>query len=171
MFSKSFVAIAMLSFAFTATAFGQKEIVIWHAAKGTKTTPRKTNVKSPRDVATGQVMDAGAILGDEVKKAPTAKNQRTIKTPKGGNLIDTSTGEIVWADEVTSNQPNSSNQRTTKKPKAANIFDVSTGEILWAHAGKTNPSNAANARKSRPQQQSFDKGYLPPNANARKRNR
>ncbi len=122
MFSKSFVAIAMLGFVFTATAFGQKEIVIWHAAKGGQHTNRKANVKSPRDVATGQVLDAGPILGDDVRKTPqTNAKQRTIRQPKAGNLIDTSTGEIVWAHKPQANPPNSSNAR--RNPKRQRSFD------------------------------------------------
>jgi len=104
MLNKSFVAIAMLSFAFTATAFGQKEIVVWQAAKGAK------NVK------------------------------QTPQQPQTGSLIDTSTGEIVWADEVKSNQPNSSKQRTVRKPQAGKLIDTSTGEIVWVKGKNPNSS-------------------------------
>ena len=104
MLNKSFVAIAMLGFVFTATAFGQKELVIWTKAKGAK----------------------------NVKRAP--------QQPKPGGLIDTSTGEIVWADEVKSNQPNSSQQRTARKPQAGNLIDTSTGEIVWVNGKNPNSS-------------------------------
>lgn len=116
MFSKSFVAIAMLGFVFTATAFGQKEIVIWNAAKGGKQTNHKANIKSPRDVATGQVMDAGPVLGDDVRQSPqTNAQQRIVKKPKPGNLIDTSTGEIVWAKANTSQSSSATAQRKRKQ--------------------------------------------------------
>ncbi|MBS1808366.1 MAG: hypothetical protein JST84_09255 [Acidobacteria bacterium] len=109
MLNKSFVAIALLSFVFTATAFGQKEIVIWSNAKGAK------NVK------------------------------RTPQQPKTGSLIDTSTGEIVWADEAKASNRNLPNQRTINKPKTRSLIDTSTGEIVWA---KGNNPNSSNARKT-----------------------
>lgn len=59
MLNKSFVAIAMLSFAFTATAFGQKEIVVWQAAKGAKNvkqTPQQPQTGSLIDTSTGEIV-------------------------------------------------------------------------------------------------------------------
>ncbi|MBL8205764.1 MAG: hypothetical protein JNM09_16135 [Blastocatellia bacterium] len=120
MFSKSFVAIAMLSFAFTATAFGQKEIVVWQSAKGAK------NVK------------------------------RTPQQPKTGSLIDTSTGEIVWADEAKASNPNLPNQRTVNKPKTGSLIDTSTGEIVWAKGSKSHSSNARQTPGATPKGISFN---------------
>lgn len=120
MLNKSFVAIAMLSFVFTATAFGQKEIVIWSNAKGAK------NVK------------------------------RTPQQPKTGNLIDTSTGEIVWADEAKASNPKVPNQRTVNKPKTGSLIDTSTGEIVWAKSNKPNSSNARKAPGTAPKGISFN---------------
>lgn len=170
MFSKSFVAIAMLGFVFTATTFGQKEIVIWTKAQQpaakqftgsdeelgaliawmkaqpttkNKAVKRSPQIKSPRDVSTGQALDnGGVILGEDVQKKPQANgSQRPSRKPKAGNLIDTSTGEIVWADEVKAT-PHS---KTIQRPKGGNLIDTSTGEIVWA---KGNNPNSSNARKT-----------------------
>ncbi len=134
MLSKSFVAIAMLSFIFATTAFGQKEIVVWSKAKGAKNGTRKANIKSPRDVSTGQVLDdGGAILGDDVQKKPQSNaSQRTVRKPKAGNLIDTSTGEVVWADEAKVKNPNSPNQRVAarRRAKTSSIYSSNPGQGL-----------------------------------------
>jgi len=159
MLNKSFVAIAMLSFVFTATAFGQKEIVVWSKAKASPTTAGKAKENATRTkTLTGSDEELGALV------AWSHANQKPGRKPKTGSLIDTSTGEIVWADEVKGNQPNSSRQRTNRRPKTGNLIDTSTGEIVWVKRSQTNSPQAPGSR-------GFDKGYLPPNAKARKHNR
>lgn len=94
MFSKSFVAIAMLSIFFTATAFGQGS-----QAKGTPKSERKATINSSHTTAfTGSDEEIGALV------AWRSANRNSARKPKTGNLIDTSTGEIVWADEVKANK-------------------------------------------------------------------
>lgn len=106
MFKKSFVAIAMLSVFFTATAFGQKEIVVWQAAKGTPKSERKTTINASDATAfTGSDEELGALV------AWRSTHRNSGRKPKTSSLIDTSTGEIMWADEFKAKQPNSSNGR------------------------------------------------------------
>jgi hypothetical protein len=147
MLNKSFVAIAMLSFIFTATAFGQKEIVSWSQAKGAKNVERKTNSRTPRQTAfTGSDEELGALI------AWKQSNQKPGRKPKAGSLIDTSTGEIVWADEAKATpQP-----RAMQKPKGRNLIDTSTGEIVWAKGNHPNSSNTRQVPGATPKGISFN---------------
>ncbi|MBL8180938.1 MAG: hypothetical protein JNL64_04945 [Blastocatellia bacterium] len=76
------------------------------------------SIKSPRDVATGQLIDTstgeivwvrnGRRTSTSVEsRGATSGNTLQISNRSGrsrgsSNLIDTSTGEIVWADEIRS---------------------------------------------------------------------
>lgn len=85
---------------------------------------------------------------------PSTVKQQKIKSPRDvqtGQLIDTSTGEIVWVrngrktsnaldtggailreDVQVSNRPGSNR-------RSSNLFDVSTGEIVWARNVSSTP--------------------------------
>jgi hypothetical protein len=100
----------MLSFAFTATTFGQKEIVVWSKAKGAKNVERKDNGKvSQTKSFTGSDEELGALV------AWSRAHQKTGRKPKTGSLIDTSTGEIVWADEAKAKTPNAPGTKSFDK--------------------------------------------------------
>lgn len=105
MFSKSFIASAMLSLVLTATAFGQKEIVVWHGAKDTKNTHRKANIKSTGNEVAVESLDKTKPKGTgkpakqvvfepnneplwaKAKQTPTAKT-RQARTPKGVVVVE-----------------------------------------------------------------------------------
>jgi len=116
-----------------------------------------------RSLVSFAIIVSGLFLANEaygqkeiVVWGPSTVKQQKFKSPtdvQTGQLIDTSTGEIVWADEPrrstkggkavsTSVQQRPVNGFTVEKwelfgvkSSAANrnkgIFDVSTGEILW----------------------------------------
>lgn len=130
MLNKYYIAIAIIAFGvvFSLDTFGQKEIVVWNSAKA---------IRSPRDVASGQASNRIA-------------SPRTISS-----LIDTSTGEVVWADEVKSAkiESNATRNRSYRSGSSAfsgsdeelsalinwarnprpssSLIDTSTGEVVW----------------------------------------
>ncbi len=144
MLNKYFMAIAIIVFGvvFSQDAYGQKEIVVW------KSSP---SIKSPRDVATGQVSNRGQRSSSgSGERSFTGSDEELgaliawVQAPRAtSSLIDTSTGEVVWADEV----------RSTRKPSTAgrssNLIDTSTGEIVWAVPGTSTPRNTRGNGRTR----------------------
>lgn len=69
-------------------------------------TVQTQSIKSPRDVASGQLIDTstGEIVWarSTTKKAKGKSGSAVNATRPSNSLIDTSTGEIVWADEIRS---------------------------------------------------------------------
>lgn len=142
MLNKYFMAIAIIVFGvvFSQDTFGQKEIVVWKSA---------SSIKSPRDVQAGQVSNRELRPSNRSNETAFTGSDEELgaliawaRAPRPStSLIDTSTGEVVWADEV----------RSTRKPatasRSSNLIDTSTGEVVWAVPSSSTPRNTrANGR-------------------------
>jgi len=83
----------------------------------------------------GSLLDSGGpILGDDVEFTGSDEELGAlIAWLRNRNLIDTSTGEIVWADEAIANATvdNADLRDRIAELRGNSLFDVSTGEILW----------------------------------------
>lgn len=144
MLNKYFMAIAIIVFGvvFSHDTFGQKEIVVWNSA---------SSIKSPRDVQTGQVSNRELRASNRSNETAFTGSDAELgalvvwaRAPRPStSLIDTSTGEVVWADEV----------RSTRKPatagRSSNLIDTSTGEIVWATGGTSTPRNTRGNGRTR----------------------
>jgi hypothetical protein len=102
----------------------------------------RRGIVSPRDSASGQ---ATGVTGDSVwddtdiahvlqERGFTGSDEELgalIAWMRSNNLIDTSTGEIVWADEAQDGQsPRLQSMLASLQERG--IFTVNTGEIVWA---------------------------------------
>lgn len=144
MLNKYFMAVAIIVFGvvFSQDTFGQKEIVVWSSTK---------SVKSPRDEASDQVSGRDQRSSSMSRERSfTGSDEELgalvawVRAPRpSSSLIDTSTGEVVWADEV----------RSSRKPatinRSANLIDTSTGEVVWAVGGTSTPRNVRNSGRTR----------------------
>lgn len=78
--------------------------------------------------SSGSVMDPGAVLGDDVQFTGSDEELGAlIAWLRNRNLIDTSTGEIVWADEARSEE----SSEVVAWLRDRGLIDTSTGEIVW----------------------------------------
>jgi len=125
MLIKYFMAVAIIVFGvvFSQEAFAQK-IVDQESANA---------ARSPRDVAAVKVSDrelrssnrsqsasftgSDEGLAESISRIPAARPTLS--------LIDTTTGEIVWADEVRSAR------RSSTAGRRRNLIDANTDEIAW----------------------------------------
>lgn len=87
------------------------------------------------------VLDPGYVLGDAFTGSDEELRDLVSRLQQRG-LIDTSTGEIVWADEATSNFTGSDEELGALVAwlRGNNLIDTSTGEIVWVRQ----PSEASN---------------------------
>lgn len=76
--------------------------------------------------------DPGPVLGDDFTGSDDELRDLVSRLQQRG-LIDTSTGEIVWADEATSNFTGSDEELGALVAwlRGNNLIDTSTGEIVW----------------------------------------
>jgi len=125
MLIKYFMAVAIIVFrvVFSQEAFAQKNVVQKSA----------NAARSPRDVAAVKVSDrelrssnrsqsasftgSDEGLAESISRIPAARPTLS--------LIDTTTGEIVWADEVRSAR------RSSTAGRRRNLIDANTDEIAW----------------------------------------
>ena len=144
MLNKYSMAVAFIVFGvvFSQDSFGQKELVVWNSAK---------TIKAPRDIATGQAS------GRDQRSSSTSRERSFTGTDEelgaliawaraprpSSSLIDTSTGEIVWVDEVRSSR------KTASPNRSANLFDTGTGEMLLDVAGTSTPRNVRSNGRTR----------------------
>ena len=102
----------------------------------------RRGIVSPRDSASGQatgvtadsVWDDTDIVHVLQERGFTGSDEELgalIAWMRSNNLIDTSTGEIVWADEAQGGQ-SPELQEMLASLRERGVFDVSTGEIVWA---------------------------------------
>lgn len=105
---------------FSQEAFGQKEIVGWKQGIKSKNHTESVNVSS---------VSASAAKTEQTPRSSTNKLSDAglgvwITSPgRSSNLIDTSTGEVVWVDEVRSAP------QTKRSGRTRNLIDTSTGEV------------------------------------------
>ncbi len=78
------------------------------------------------------LLDAGPVLGDDFTGSDQELGELVSRLQQRG-LIDTSTGEIVWADEATANFTGSDEELGALVAwlRGNNLIDTSTGEIVW----------------------------------------
>ena len=116
MLNKYFMAIAIIVFGvvFSQDTFGQKEIVVWKSA---------STIKSPRDVQTGQVSNRNLQPSSRSNETAFTGSDEELgaliawtRAPRPStSLIDTSTGEVVWAVPSPSTPRNTPRKRANPK--------------------------------------------------------
>ncbi|MBP6004247.1 MAG: hypothetical protein KA746_12505 [Pyrinomonadaceae bacterium] len=95
---------------------------------------RVNSIKSPRDVATGQATNRGLTSPSRTPTSSFTGSDEELgaliawgRAPRPtSSLIDTSTGEIVWATTG-----RSSTRTMQANRRVRGLIDTSTGEIVW----------------------------------------